>query len=78
MRIICSWCRREGKIGFIGEKAPLDDPRETHSICKIHQIQIQARLTGGVQASERANRRVDSTSAMKKVKRKKTLRRKAG
>ena len=25
MRIICSWCRREGHIGLIGEKPPLED-----------------------------------------------------
>lgn len=78
MRIICSWCRREGKIGFVGEKAPLEDPRETHSICKAHQIQVQARWRGGVYASERAGRRVESTRAMKQVKRKKAQRRKMG
>lgn len=41
MRIICSWCRREGDIGLIGEKAPLEDFRETHSICETHQLAVQ-------------------------------------
>ena len=30
MKIICSWCRQEGKAEFVGEKAPLADARETH------------------------------------------------
>jgi hypothetical protein len=77
MRIICSWCRREGQLGLVGEKAPLEDLRETHSICKAHQIQILGRWSGGVHAPGKGGRRVDSTRAMKKVKQKKTLRRKA-
>src|SRR2546426_2574623 len=32
MKIVCSWCRKEGKAGIVGEKAPLDDARETHGI----------------------------------------------
>lgn len=47
MRIICSWCRREGDIGLIGEKAPLEDFRETHSICKAHQLTVQDRWRNG-------------------------------
>ena len=36
MHIICSWCRREGQIGLVGEKEPLEDRRETHGICLEH------------------------------------------
>ena len=43
MKVICSWCRREGRSGFVGEKAPLDDVRETHSICLEHETAVRAR-----------------------------------
>jgi hypothetical protein len=36
MHIICSWCRREGRIGLVGEKDPIEDRRETHGICPFH------------------------------------------
>ncbi|CUQ66468.1 hypothetical protein [Candidatus Nitrospira inopinata] len=42
MRIICAWCLQEGKIAMLGEKVPLDDPRETHGICKAHRLAVQA------------------------------------
>lgn len=42
MRIVCSWCRKEGKPEFVGEKAPLDDARETHGICVVHRAQVHA------------------------------------
>ena len=41
MKIVCSWCRKEGKAEFVGEKAPLDDARETHGICAPHRDQIR-------------------------------------
>ena len=41
MKVVCSWCRKEGKAEFVGEKAPLDDPRETHGICALHRDQIR-------------------------------------
>lgn len=43
MRIICSWCRGEGRIGLVGEKKPLEDRRETHGICPAHRIAVQTR-----------------------------------
>ena len=43
MKVICSWCRGEGRSGFVGEKAPLDDLRETHSICLEHETAVRAR-----------------------------------
>lgn len=43
MIIVCSWCRKEGKNEFVGEKGPLDDQRETHGICVIHRQQVQTR-----------------------------------
>lgn len=45
MQVICSWCRGEGRIGLVGEKAPLEDRRETHSICMEHEKAVRARWT---------------------------------
>jgi hypothetical protein len=66
MRIICSWCRREGAIGLIGEKAPLEDLRETHSICKAHQITVQARWRNGGRAPEQKRSRQSASPKVKK------------
>ena len=46
MQVICSWCRGEGRVGLVGEKAPLEDRRETHSICIEHEKVVRARWTG--------------------------------
>ena len=43
MKIVCSWCRQEGKAELVGEKAPLDDARETHGICIVHRRNVEAR-----------------------------------
>jgi hypothetical protein len=51
MKIICSWCRQEGKAELVGEKAPLDDARETHGICAFHRQDIQARWQASVRIS---------------------------
>jgi hypothetical protein len=40
MKIICSWCRQEGKAALVCEKAPLDDARETHGICVLHRHHV--------------------------------------
>ena len=36
MKVICAWCIRDGRRGFLREKAPLEDPRETHGLCDEH------------------------------------------
>lgn len=36
MKIICAWCQKEGKQGFLGERSPLADQSETHGICWEH------------------------------------------
>ncbi|MDF0642769.1 MAG: hypothetical protein P0111_01955 [Nitrospira sp.] len=44
MKVVCSWCRYEGKNNdVVGEKPPFDDVRETHGICVIHRDEVQAR-----------------------------------
>jgi len=44
MKVICAWCRREGRPAYLGEREPLDDPAETHGICRRHQRQALAAL----------------------------------
>jgi hypothetical protein len=48
MKIICSWCRQEGKTELMGEKAPLKDERETHGICVIHRHEVEARWQASI------------------------------
>ncbi len=37
MQVICAWCSGEGRPALLGEKAPFDDPSETHSVCERHR-----------------------------------------
>jgi hypothetical protein len=48
MKIVCSWCRQEGKTELMGEKAPLKDERETHGICVIHRHEVEARWQASI------------------------------
>jgi hypothetical protein len=41
MRVVCSYCEKEGVPALIREKDPLDDPRITHGICRRHQVQVR-------------------------------------
>jgi hypothetical protein len=63
MKIVCSWCRQEGKSEFVGEKAPLDDARETHGICVAHRDAVEARW----QASIHTAARTESASVLSSV-----------
>ena len=49
MKVVCSWCRKEGKAELVGEKAPLDDARETHGICVLHRDQIRKHWQASIQ-----------------------------
>jgi hypothetical protein len=44
MKIICASCRVEGRSGDMGEKAPFDNPTETHGYCARHTAQLLATL----------------------------------
>jgi hypothetical protein len=44
VKAFCAWCRREGLVGFLGEREPLDDPSETHGICPRHHAELIAEL----------------------------------
>lgn len=52
MKVVCAWCRREGRPGLLGEREPLDNPAETHGICPYHtgrlREQVPARSFPGV------------------------------
>jgi len=48
MKIVCSWCRREGQPELVGEKVPLDDARETHGICVVHRHAVEARWQASI------------------------------
>ena len=48
MKIVCSWCRREGKPELVGEKVPLDDARETHGICVVHRHVVETRWQASI------------------------------
>ena len=55
MKVVCSWCRKEGKDEFVREKAPLDDARETHGICVVHRDQIRQHWHASIQATGRTS-----------------------
>ena len=55
MKVVCSWCRKEGKAEFVGEKAPLDDARETHGICMLHRDQIRQHWQASLQKKRAAS-----------------------
>jgi hypothetical protein len=44
VKAYCAWCRQEGRDGDLGEREPLDDPRETHGVCDRHQQELLATL----------------------------------
>ena len=44
MKVACAWCQHEGRQAILGERAPLDDPAETHGICRRHTLDLLARI----------------------------------
>src|SRR5437870_11979278 len=44
MIVTCAWCQNEGKPATLGERAPLDNPAETHGICRRHTIDLLNRM----------------------------------
>jgi hypothetical protein len=40
MKILCAWCCREGRPGYLGEKEPLENPLPTHGVCAHHKAQL--------------------------------------
>ena len=44
MKVTCAWCQNEGRPAILGERAPLDNPTETHGICRRHTLDLLARM----------------------------------
>lgn len=44
MKVVCAWCKQEGRDALLGECEPFDDPSETHTICPRHSEQLVAQL----------------------------------
>jgi hypothetical protein len=40
MHLLCAWCRREGKPGYLGMLEPLENPAVTHGVCARHKEQL--------------------------------------
>lgn len=64
MRIVCSWCRQEGKPELVGEKAPLDYARETPGICVLHRRAVEARWQVSIQTVSRSGAATGLSSAL--------------
>ena len=44
MKVTCAWCQHEGRPATLGERAPLEDPAETHGICRRHTVDLLNRM----------------------------------
>jgi hypothetical protein len=48
VKVVCAWCRSEGREGLIGDRPPLDDPRETSGVCWMHKLETLQRTRTSV------------------------------
>ena len=39
MKVVCAWCERDGKPGYLGECEPSENSATTHGICPSHTEQ---------------------------------------
>jgi hypothetical protein len=44
MKIVCAWCKQEGRSAILGEREPFDDPTETHGVCSVHSAKLMEQL----------------------------------
>jgi len=44
MKIVCAWCKEEGRGVVLGEREPLEDTTETHTICSRHRAKLLEEL----------------------------------
>ena len=44
MKVVCAWCKQEGRTGMLGECEPFDDKTETHGICARHSQTLVEQL----------------------------------
>ena len=64
MKIICSWCRHEGKTALMGEKPPIEDERETHGICAGHRNKVEALWQASIYAASYSETATERPSAL--------------
>jgi hypothetical protein len=59
VKVICAWCRLEGKPDLLGEKEPFGNPDETHGICNQHFVGLTDQIAemARARASESPDRR---------------------
>jgi hypothetical protein len=57
MKVICSWCKAEGKPALVREKEPLENPEDTHGVCKEHKG-LLGTADSSVASSDRARKAV--------------------
>ena len=44
MKVICAWCKQEGRSGMLGQREPIDDTTETHGVCAVHSERLLEQL----------------------------------
>lgn len=44
MRVVCAWCKQEGRDVALGTREPVDDTTETHGICARHSEEMLEQL----------------------------------
>lgn len=52
VKVVCAWCRSEGREGLIGERPPLDDSRETSGVCWMHKLETLQRTRTSIAERE--------------------------
>ena len=40
MNVFCAWCQRDGNLGYLGTRQPLENPEPTHGICRLHKERL--------------------------------------
>ena len=44
MKVVCAWCKQEGRNGLLGECEPFEDKTESHGICARHSQTLLEQL----------------------------------
>jgi hypothetical protein len=60
VKVLCAWCVRDGKPAFLREKLPLNDPGETHGLCRDHFTSLSASVGQVVDARRRLLSRMNN------------------
>ena len=44
MKVVCAWCKQEGRSSLLGECEPFEDKTESHGICARHSQSLLEQL----------------------------------